>query len=139
MLIRRWSSVSFLINARIRHCPLETIVNALKELISRCLDIPQRGEVKFQKNGLSSGFLFEVFDGRLGLVFTSGRDVHLGVLRKQCLCMYAYVTMSGALSTEERTRSCAKYLDSLFSDTTASPSDDDDFPSQVGDVVNRKL
>ena len=32
-----------------------------------------------------------------------------------------------------------KYLDGLFSDTTASSGDDDDFPSQVWDVVNRKL
>ena len=42
-------------------------------------------------------------------------------------------------STEQQTSSRAKYLSGLFADTCVAPSDDNDFPSQVWDVVDSKL
>jgi hypothetical protein len=42
-------------------------------------------------------------------------------------------------STEQQTGSRAKYLSSLFADTGVAPSDDNDFPGEVRNVVDSEL
>jgi len=134
LLNKMWSSGSFLVETWIRSCrSLEVTKSPPKEFLSSSLDTTQRRQIQFQKNSLFSGHLLEVFDGCLCLVDVPGGNVHLGVLGQQCLRVVR------SINSFNRRSDRGKYLGRLFTNSSVPSSDDDNFPSQIRDVVRRKL